>query len=1004
MSAVMLLSSAQVVSAAPANSGPERDEVQQDRRVTGTVTDAEGIGLPGVTILVKGTTNGTTTDLNGNYTLNNVSSNATLVFSFIGMTSQEIAVSGRTAINVTLEEDAIGLEEVVAVGYGVQRKSDVTGAVGTVKSDELLKRPITRFEQALQGTTPGVQVVSKSGQPGAGLDVKIRGASSITGGTSPLYVIDGQIGGGIDALNPNDIASIEILKDASASAIYGSRGTNGVVLITTKTGDIGKPKISFNAYVANTSVPKYIERMTAAEFAETVNTYYSASHNAFSQDQINELRRTGGTDWAKELTQSPWIQNYDLNISGGNETFRYRISYNHLEQPGMIKNSWYRKDNLRANLDVKVNSRLDLKFNMSYIQPKNQNTGYSGDIYDPFQAANVFDPTLPVYNENGEYNMASTWASNGTNPVAEINESRDNGSSKTVVGTGILTYKIIDGLTFTSNNTYSSGSYFNQSWRGEHTSEGAGYGTRAEINSGSSYGFQSSNYFTYDKVFALNHHVTATLLYERSHGESLSVRGHARSLSTTALTYYNLSLGTQTTSSGYSADAMQAYMLRVNYGFKDRYLVTVAMRRDGSSKLTDKYDNFPSAAVAWNIGRESFLEEHPVISGLKLRASYGETGNQAIGSYSTIAKVNTNQGNYFFDGKATTPITPLGTPVSKNLKWEHAKQTDLGLDVVLYNGRVTFTADVYNKDVVDLLYDFRAPDYMGGGTYKRNIGQLNNKGLEMTLGVMPINNKDFSWNSFLTVSFNRNKVIDLGGEDNIGYSGVGTFGAGVSRLMVGHPLADFWGWEFLGTWKTSEAEEAAKYGLKPGDPKYTDRNNDYAINEDDKMVIGNGTPDVSYGFTNDFKYKNFTLSIMFQGMAGNDIFSQTLATMWGGHGMARNATIKEALNCWSESNENDIPLLGREATNFQSSRFVYDGSFVKLKNVALNYTFPRSFLQHIFVSDLELYVSGQNLLTFTKYPGIDPETSSATGATTQGLEMGMIPNPRMFTFGLRIGF
>jgi TonB-linked SusC/RagA family outer membrane protein len=995
------LGSTQVSYALPVDGTPERHEITQERRVSGTVTDQEGVALPGVSIVVKGTTNGTTSDLNGNYVVNNVPGDGTLIFSFIGMISQEITVSGKQQIDVVLEEDAIGLEEVVAVGYGVQRKSDLTGAISTVKSDELLKRPILRLEQALQGTTPGVQVISNSGQPGKGLEVKIRGASSISGGTNPLYVIDGQVGGGIDALNPNDIASIEILKDASASAIYGSRGTNGVVLITTKSGEIGKPKISFNAYVANASVPKRIELLTAAEFAESVNKYYSAAGNAFSQAQIDELRRTGGTDWAGELEQSPLIQNYDLNISGGNESIRYRISYNHMDQPGIIKNSWYAKDNLRANLDIKVNSRLDLKFNISYIQPKSQNTEYGGDIYDPFSSANVFDPTLPVYNANGEYNMASTWGSNGINPVAVINESRDIKSWKTTVGTGVLTYKIMDGLTLTSNNTYSSGSEFSRSYRGPHTDSGGN--TSAEAYSSSSYGIQSSNFLTYNKTFG-DHHVTATLLYERSQGENVNHRGRARQLSTSALTYYNLRLGaSQETESGYSNDAMQSYMLRMNYSYKDRYLLTLAMRRDGSSKLTEKYDNFPSAALAWNIGRESFLEDHDIISGLKLRVSYGETGNQAIGAYSTIPRIGTG-GAYFFDGKTAVTTTPLGTPVSKNLAWEHAKQSDLGLDVVLYNGRLTFTADVYNKDVVDLLYDFNAPSYMGGGSYKRNIGTLNNRGLEMTLGGIPVNNRDFSWNSFLTVSFNRNKVIDLGGEDNVGYGGIGTFGAGVSRLMVGHPLGDFWGWDFLGTWKTAEAAEAAKYGLKPGDPKYTDLNHDYAINEDDKMVIGNGTPDVSYGFINDFKYKDFSLSVMFQGMAGNEIYSQTFATLWGGHGMSRNATIKEALNVWSAENENDIPLIGRESTKFQSSRFVYDGSFIKLKNVSLSYNIPPALLHKIYVSNLEVYVSGQNLITFTSFPGIDPETNSSTGATTQGLEMGVIPNPRMYTFGLRLGF
>jgi TonB-linked SusC/RagA family outer membrane protein len=775
-----------------------------------------------------------------------------------------------------------------------------------------------------------------------------------------------------------------------------------VVLVTTKSGESGRTRINFNAWLGKSSIPKQIELMTAAEFAETINKYYSK--DAYSSSQIEELRRTGGTRWHDELERSPWIQNYDLNVSGGNAAVRYRVSFNHLNQPGLIINQWYKKSNLRANLDIKANSRLDLKFNLSYIEPKSRNSGFSGDVYDPFSNANIFDPTLPVRNANGDYNVSSQWGSNGVNPIGDIEDKKDDHSSKTTSGTGVLTYKFIDGLTFTSNDTYSSGSTFNQFWTGPHTGDGVGYGTRAEITSESWTSFQSSNFLTYDKVFG-DHHLTATLLYERSHYERLQQKGVARQLSTPALTYYNLKLGkTQETSSEYSADAMQSYMGRVNYAYKDRYLATVSLRRDGSSKLTEKYDNFPSVALAWNIARESFLEEHPVIGGLKIRASYGETGNQAIGAYSTIARVQTGS-SYFFDGVAPITTTPLGTAVSKKLVWEHARQTDLGVDVVLFNGRFTFTADAYNKEIVNLLYDYNAPLYMGGGSYKRNMGTLNNKGLEFAVGGLPVSSGDFSWNTFFTLSLNRNRVVDLMGEDDIAASGVGTFGAGVSRLIVGRPLGEFYGYEFLGVWKSSEAAEASKYGMKPGDAKYLDLNKDNAYTSDDRVVIGNGTPDFSFGFINDFKYRDFSLSVRLQGMSGNDIYSQTLGTLWGGHGMARNATIKEALNVWTPERESDIPVLGGTSQNFfNSSRFVYDGSFIKLKNVSLNYTVPKKVINRIFVDNLEIYVSGQNLLTFTRFPGYDPEVNSATGATTQGLEMGVIPNPRMYTLGLRLGF
>jgi len=1003
MALVISVSSTMQVAAERAGSGaPDLNGVMQDKRITGVVKDNYGDGMPGVSIVVKGTTQGTTTDIDGNYVLPNVPDNATLVFSFIGMETQEISVAGKSQILVVMSESAIGLDEVVAIGYGVQRKSDVTGAVSSVKAEELTKRPITRLEQALQGTTPGVQVISSSGQPGKGLSVKIRGANSITGGNEPLYVVDGHIGGGIDALNPNDIASMEILKDASATAIYGSKGTNGVVLITTKSGEAGKTKINFNTWFSKASLPKKLDLMSASQFAETINTYYQGG--AFSPDQIAELNRTGGTDWLDEITESPWTQNYDLNVSGGTEAVRYRVSFNHLRQDGMLINQYYRKSNLRVNLDIKANSRMDLKFNFSYIEPKSRNNNFQGDVYDPFSAVNIFDPTMPVYNAEGNYNLTSQWGSNGYNPVAEMHHRKDDESSKATVGTGVLTYRLFDWLTFTTNNTYSSGSMFNQSWRGPYTSEALGGVTRAEINSNTWTSFQNSNFLTFDKTFG-DHRLTATLLYEQSKYQVRSQKGLSKDLSTTALTYYNLRLGgTQETHSDYSSDAMQSYMARLNYSYKDRYLLTLSLRRDGSSKLTEKYDNFPSAALAWNIARESFLEDHPVISGLKLRASYGETGNQAVGAYSTIAQVTTGNG-YFFDGKNPTTTTGLGTAVSKKLVWEHAKQTDVGLDLVLWNGKFTFTADYYNKDVNDLLYNYSAPLYMGGGEYNRNMGKLNNRGFEFSIGGVPVSNKDFSWNTFLTVSFNKNKVKDLMGENDLPVNGIGTFGSQISRLVVGRPLGEFYGYEFLGTWKQNEAEEAAKYGMKPGDAKYFDKNGDHAYTPDDRVVIGNGTPDVTFGFINDFRYKDFTLSFMFQGMAGNDIYSQTLGTMWGGHGMARNATIKDALKVWTAEKETDVPVLGGTSANFfNSSRFVYNGSFVKLKNLSLAYNVPRKLLTQAYIENLEIYVSGQNLFTISDYPGYDPEVNSATDARNQGVEMGVIPNPRTYTIGLRIGF
>jgi TonB-linked SusC/RagA family outer membrane protein len=479
-------------------------------------------------------------------------------------------------------------------------------------------------------------------------------------------------------------------------------------------------------------------------------------------------------------------------------------------------------------------------------------------------------------------------------------------------------------------------------------------------------------------------------------------------LSTYSLGYYNLSLGsTQQTSSSYWADALQSYMGRANYSYKNKYLLTASVRTDGSSHLTEKYSTFPSVAAGWNLSNETFLQDSRLFSELKLRASWGKTGNQAVGPYSTIAQINTGgqHPNYYFDGTTPSVATPLGSPVSPSLKWETTEQVDIGLDASFLDNRLTFTADVYKKNISDLLYNYQAPFYMGGGSYARNIGTIENKGLELSLKAIPVNTNGITWNSYFTISFNRNKVVDLGGLNNVTVNNIGSAQTGASMLRVGRPLGEFYGYQYLGTWKSSEATEAALFGRKPGDPKYTDVDGNNVYNSNDLMVIGNGTPKYSFGFINDVTYKNFTLSFMFQGTRGNQIYSQTLAYLWGGQGQAYNATTAEALNIWTPEHETDNPSFSTAGKNYiNSSRYVYDGSYIKLKNISLSYNIPSSLLSKVKLRNLEIYGSAQNILWITKYPGYDPEVSNSTNAITQGLEMGVIPNPRTYTMGLRVGF
>ena len=906
--------------------------------------------MPGVNVLEKGTANGAVTDSNGKYVITVSGGEAIIVFSFIGYTPQEVSIGGRTAIDISMLPDLTTLQEIVVVGYGTQEKRDVTGATSTVKAEEIIKRPITRVEQALQGTTPGVVVSSSSGQPGTPLSVRIRGSNSITGNNNPLYVIDGYIGGNIESINPNDIESLEILKDASATAIYGSRGSNGVVIITTKAGKKGNAKVNFGMWFSKASIPNQLDIMNAYQFATTVNTQLSltnpTSTDKFTDAQLENFRvNGGGTDWQDALQEKPLIQNYQLDLSGGSDNVNYLFSLNYLDQPGLILNQYYKRTTFRTNVDVKLNKKLDLSFKIVALMPQSRNTGYQGDLTDPFSEANIWDPTSPIRDPvTGQYILASKYGSKGFNPVAQANNQLEDNRTTSLTGIGTLAYRIFKSLTFTSTNSYEIQSQFTQSLRGHETGNGQSNSDYASGASSRYRAYQNSNFLTYNQKFG-DHSITVTALYEQQNRLNEGVNALARNLSTYSLGYYNLSLGaTQLTSSSYWADALQSYMGRVNYSFKNKYLLTASVRTDGSSHLTDKYSTFPSVAVGWNLSNETFMQESNIFSDLKLRASWGKTGNQAVDPYSTIARINTGgqHPNYYFDGTTPSVSTPLGSPVSQSLKWETTKQVDIGLDASFLENRLTFTADVYKKDISDLLYNYQAPFYMGGGNYSRNIGTIENKGLELSLKAIPVNTNGVTWNSYFTISFNRNKVVDLGGLDNVQVGNIGSAQSGASLLRVGRPLGEFYGYQFLGTWKTNEGAEAEQFGMKPGDPKYTDVDNNHVYNSKDLMVIGNGTPDFSFGFINDVTYHNFTLSFMFQGTQGNQIYSQTLAYLWGGQGQAYNATTAEALNIWTPENETDNPSFSNAGKNFiNSSRYVYDGSYIKLKNISLSYEFQR---------------------------------------------------------------
>lgn len=988
----------------------------QDKTVKGTVSDETGKPLAGATVTIKGANISSVTNAEGVFTINtgNVI-NPVFIISFVGYENQEYTFKGHSGFTVALHQDSRALGDVIVVGYGVQRKRDVTGATAEVKAADIVKKPIVRVEEALQGTVPGVTVQSVNGMPGQGLAVRIRGTASINNQNDPLYVIDGQIGGDISTISPNDIESIEVLKDASATAIYGSRGSTGVVIITTKLGHEGKPRIDINPWVKKEEIAKELPIMNAYQFAIATNAQYATTGQpaAFSDAQIQGFQTNHGTNWQKALQDKPWVQNYQVSVSGGSNDVRYMVSYLHLDNPGLIINQWYRTDIARANLSIKASDRISLQFNLTGSLPHNRNTQYQGDITDPFGEAYSWDPTSPIRDASGNFILESQYAALGINPLAQETNGLNDNTGTHLAGTGILTWRILKGLTFTSNNSYANSSNMNRQLYGPGTSTYLASSSNGYALQNSTYGhsFQNSNYFTYHGTWGVND-LTVTALYEQSSGTSYNNQSKATNLSTYALGYWNLGLGAaQNTSSGYSSTSLQSYMGRAEYKLMDKYLLSAAVRDDGSSVLTQKYSVFPSGAVGWIVSRERFLSGSQTISYLKLRGSYGVTGNQTVGAYSSIPQINVggveNATGYPFNGNQSgvTIYTPLGTPAPQGLKWELNHQTDVGIDAAFLRGMITFTGDYYYRKVTNLLYNTPNPQYIGGGNSQQNLGSLYNKGFEFDLGVTPVNDPHgFKWTTTAIVSINRNKVLTLNGLDSIITNNIGSAQSGVSMLKVGQPLGEFYGYKFLGTWKSSEAAEAAVYGNKPGDSKYYDLLGTHTIGSADRMLIGNGAPKYTFSWMNDVSYKNWNLTMLFYGSQGNQIYSGTLPYTYGGLGDARNATNVGILNVWTPQHETNVPTFSPSSQNYiNSSRWVYDGSYIKLKNIALSYHFPQAWLGQ-WVRNLELYVSGQNLFTITKYPGYDPEVTNMTNGITQGLETAIIPNPRSYTFGLRAGF
>lgn len=1006
--------------------------------ITGKVTSAEDSeGLPGVNVIVKGTAQGTVTDVEGNYNLEVPGEEVMLVFSSVGFLLEEVAVGTKTIIDLVLIPDITALEEIVVVGYGVQKKSDLTGAISSISKEEIAEFPIARVDQALQGRSSGVYVLNADGSPGGHTMIRIRGLNSINGGNEPLIVIDGLQGGSLDNLNPRDIESMEILKDASATAIYGSRGANGVVIVTTKLGRKGKPVIDAGYNIGWQKLDNKLPTMTAGQYARHVNSFEMTRTSQgnipvppFTDEEIAAYDRNGGTDWQEEVYQTGVVQNFQLSVSGATDDLKYMISTNYLDHTGILKASLYDRFSLRSNLQADISKAVQFGINWSFISENRESPSFRRGEEVSFGAQVVsvsarWAPTEPVYDEDGNYHRhspnygpVSTW-----NPLASAVEPIIEQPTITNNGNVYLNFNIAKGLSLKITGGGIMEKNNRRTYYNRNTLVGLQDNGTATLSESTWQRLQNSNILTYDNTWSDKHHLTVTGVVEQVYEESRSTSTTGADFLVDNLGFDNMSgAGRTTNNSFHSERSLLSYLGRVNYILASKYLFTFSYRADGSSVFGEdnKWGYFPSGSFAWRLSEENFLKESSLITDLKLRASYGLTGNQGIGPYQSLARLYMAPGawgpNHPYNGQSGTDTgVSLAGIANPNLKWETTTQANFGVDFSMFEGRLTSTVDVYRKVTDDLLMMRDLPNYYGIPAILDNVGSVENKGLEVLIGGDPIIG-NFNWNTSLNFTINRNKVLDLGDNDYITFNTTqGGYGLGEFMVLTeGEPFGTMRGWEFLGIWGTDEEEEARSYGQLPGDQHYLDLDEDGDVDEDDRKIIGQGFPDFIWGWSNRLTYKNWDLSFLLMGMEGVDLFNQLRIRRevpYEGNSTA-------LLDVWTPENQDtNIPGMidgkYREDQNLENkifvreenTRWIEDASFIRLKTVTLAYILDPQKMKSIGFQKIRLFASGTNLFTITDYTGYDPEVAAFAEHDAQiGVDFAAYPASKTYTIGVELTF
>ena len=990
---------------------------QQQQTVKGIIKGPDGLPVIAANISQKGTNNATITDLNGNFTLNVTGRQPVLVISYIGYVTTEVNVSGRAFVEVVLQEDVAALDEVVVVGYGTMRKKDVTGAVSSVRSGEITKNATSNVMQAIAGKMSGVQVVQNSGTPGGDVSILIRGVGTIND-ASPLYVIDGvPVSGGMWYLNPNDVESIDVLKDASATAIYGSRGANGVVMVTTKQAQEGHTEINFDYSYGIQHSAKTYKMLDASQYAALHNEMRTNAGPEYSLNPAfaDPESLGAGTDWMDAIFRTAPMQKVNLSMLGGNQKISHATSLGYYTQDGIMKNSSYNRLSLQSNISSKLASNITVRANVN-LSAENRRTQPVSTV---IQNAMRILPSIPIYDDNGEYagpTGNAEWNGNALNPVAIINEQNYRMKGFRMLSNISLEWEIIKGLKFKTTGGAELGYDYNNSYIPKYKwGMNESKNTMQTVTSAYEQLYLWDNTLNYDKAFG-KHRINAMIgtSYQEYKKESVSAAGSGRASELTT----ELDNATKATDVGGNSYrwALMSYMARLHYSYDDRYLLTATFRADGSSKFgkDNRFGYFPSFAAAWNIGNEAFMQSVKPVSLLKLRAGYGQTGNQNIGAYAFADKLSVNGVYNFgsqrgFESNLVNLIYPylLSNP---SVKWESVEQYNVGLDIGFLQNRIVANLDFYVKNTRDMLTKKPVPQTSGTSLEQAdwppvNIGKVLNRGFEFTVNTKNFVG-EFKWETSLNMSFNHNEVVSIGGPEILN---------GVSLIREGQPINSFYGYELGGIYQTldevftgpvmeNRAPEKASHNpyknTSPSDMWFVDVDGNGEINDRVRTVIGNPSPDCIFGFNNTFSYKNFDLSIFFQGALGNQVWNGVRASH-----ESMNSTYNQlatTLERWTgEGSSYSMPraIYADPNNNSRAStRWLEDGAYAKLKNLTFGYTLPEKWIRKAKMKALRLYVSLDNLCTITNYSGLDPE------AGLSGLDYGVYPSARTYMFGVSVKF